>query len=105
MLAQFFIAIIAFVFVRDYMSNGYIKNAVANVLSQATGAGAENGKSKTDQVVAVVVNPPPVLSVETEQDAELNQEIPKAVEPVPAPPAEFNRIHSRRAQACAPDRS
>ena len=87
MLAQFFIAIVAFVFVRDYMSNGYIKNAVANVLSQATGASTENGKLKTDQVVAVVVKPPPVSGAETEQDAELNQEIPKAVEPKPAPPA------------------
>ena len=68
MLAQFFIAIVAFVFVRDYMSNGYIKNAVANVLSQATGASTENGKSKTDQVVAVAVNPPPVLGAEIEQE-------------------------------------
>jgi formylglycine-generating enzyme required for sulfatase activity len=88
MLAQFFIAIVAFVFVRDYMSNGYIKNAVANVLSQARGASTENGKAKTDQVVAVAVNPPSVFGGETEQDAKLNQEIPKAVEPEPAPPAE-----------------
>ena len=88
MLAQFLIAIVAFVFVRDYMSNGYIKNALASVLSQATRASTENGKLKTDQVVAVAVKPPPVSGAETEQDAELNQEIPKAVEPEPVPPAE-----------------
>jgi formylglycine-generating enzyme required for sulfatase activity len=88
MLAQFFIAIVAFVFVRDYMSNGYIKNAVANVLSQATSASTENGKLKTDQVVAVAVKPPPVSGAETEQVTELKQETPKAVEPGPAPPAE-----------------
>jgi formylglycine-generating enzyme required for sulfatase activity len=87
MLAQFLIAIVAFVFVRDYMSNGYIKNAVANVLSQAAGANTENGKTKTDQVVVVAVNPPPVIGTETEQDAELKQETPKAVETELAPPA------------------
>ena len=92
MLAQFFIAIVAFVFVRDYMSNGYIKNAVANVLNQATGASTENGKTKTDQVVAVAVNPPPEFGTETEQGAELKQETPKAVEPKPAPPPAETQI-------------
>ena len=88
MLAQFLIAIVAFVFVRDYMSNGYIKNAVANVLNQVRSAGTDNGKPKTDQDVAVAVNPPPALDEATNQEAELIQETPKAVEPEPPPPAE-----------------
>ena len=85
MLAQFLIAILAFVFVRDYMSDGFIKNAVANVLNRLQ-VPARNGKPKTDQAVAVAVNPPPVLEAVTKQEAELIQETPKAVEPEPRRP-------------------
>ena len=87
MLAQVLIAGVAFLFVRDYMSDGYIKKAVANVLTQLAGVGANNSKIKTDQDVAVVVNSAPPPDVVTDQETALVQETSLASEPETPPVA------------------
>jgi formylglycine-generating enzyme required for sulfatase activity len=85
--AQVLIAVVAFVLVSDYMSDGYIKNAVSNIIYPSEGDGND---SKIDPEVTIVVKPP------TAQDEVPNQEIavqklPAPIEPVETPPAETQK--------------
>lgn len=78
MLAQVLIAFVAFIFVRDYMSDGYIKHAVANMFEQIANSGSESVNTKADPGVSIAENPPPAL------EAENNQKIVQVQESAPA---------------------
>ena len=62
---QLLIAGVAFVFVRDYMSDGFTKQALANVLNKVASVGTE---AKTDPTVATAVSPLPALEAVTDQE-------------------------------------
>src|SRR6185436_2684689 len=57
-MVQLLIAGVAFVFVRDYMSDGFTKQALANVLNKVASVGTE---TKTDPAVAPEAASPPVM--------------------------------------------
>lgn len=88
MLSQLVIAALAFVFVRDYMSNGYIKQAVAHAFEQVASTGGENTETKTNEDAAIAVNPPASSEVVTKQKIAPVEEAIVAPEPEPVPLAE-----------------
>jgi formylglycine-generating enzyme required for sulfatase activity len=75
---QLLIAGVAFVFVRDYMSDGFTKQALANVLNNVTTA----------------VNPPPELEAITKQEVAPVQEPAPAIEPEATPPVETAAVEA-----------
>jgi formylglycine-generating enzyme required for sulfatase activity len=77
--AQLVIAGVAFVGVRDYMSDGYIKQAVAGVLKQIASSAPE---SKTEPDLATVVQPPPELDAGANEETAAVQQAPAESEPV-----------------------
>jgi formylglycine-generating enzyme required for sulfatase activity len=88
---QLLIAGVAFVFVRDYMSDGFTKQALANVLNKVASVG---GETKTDPAVATAVNPPPELETVTGQEVAPVQEPAPAIEPDAPPPAETAEVEA-----------
>ena len=88
MLAQLLIGLLAFIFVRDYMSNGTIKQAVANVFEQVASDGGASTEIKADESVAVLVNPPPALDAPAQAPAAPKQETAIFPEPESIPLAE-----------------
>ena len=83
--AQLVIAGLAFVFVRDYLSDGYIKHAAADFLNQVAGSGNE---SKTDPDLTAAVSPPPELDAADSQQTAAVQQAPAEAESEATPPAE-----------------
>ena len=81
--AQLLIAALAFVFVRDYMSDGSIRQAIVNAVGQL---GNDSKQAKSDPDVAAPVTQPP--EVAPAQDIATIQETPAAIEPPPAPTPE-----------------
>lgn len=77
--AQLVIAGVAFVGVRDYMSDGYLKQAVADVLMQIAGAAPET---------EVAVQPPPELDTAANEETAAVQQAPAETEPEAATPVE-----------------
>ena len=75
---QLLVAGVAFVFVRDYMSDGFTKQALANVLNTVANVGSD---TKTDPAVTTAVNPPPALEEVASREIAPVQEPTPAVEP------------------------
>jgi formylglycine-generating enzyme required for sulfatase activity len=75
--AQLVIAGVAFVGVRDYMSDGYLKNAAADALKQIAGTAPE---TKT-----AAVQPPPELDAAANEESAAVQQAPEETEPAPPP--------------------
>ncbi len=75
--AQLVIAGVAFVGVRDYMSDGYLKHAVADALKQIAGGAPE---TKT-----AAVQPPPELDTAANEETAAVQQGPEEIEPAPPP--------------------
>ena len=80
---QLLVAGVAFVFVRDYMSDGFTKQALANVLNKVANVGSD---TKTDPAVTTAVNPPPALEEVASQAIAPVQDPTPAVEPEVTPP-------------------
>ncbi len=81
--AQLLIAGVAFLFVRDYMSDGFIKQAVTNALNQLA---SDDTESKTNPQLAVLVQPPVAVAAPPSQEVAALQEakpviVPQAVLP------------------------
>ncbi|MDP1702282.1 MAG: SUMF1/EgtB/PvdO family nonheme iron enzyme [Aestuariivirga sp.] len=73
--SQLVIAGVAFVGVRDYMSDGYLKHAVADIWKQVANAVPE---SKAEPGVTIAVQPPPVLdAAASEETAAVQQSSPE----------------------------
>ena len=89
--AQLLIAGVAFIFVRDYMSDGFTKQALANVLNKVTSVGSD---SKTDPAVATAVSPPPALEAVTDQEVAPVQEPAAVIEPDATPPVETAEVEA-----------
>jgi formylglycine-generating enzyme required for sulfatase activity len=85
--AQVLIAVLAFVLVRDYMSDGYIKNAVSEIFYPGVGDGND---SKLGHEVAIVVKPPIAQGEVPNQEITI-QKLPTPIEPVETPPAETQK--------------
>jgi formylglycine-generating enzyme required for sulfatase activity len=83
--AQLVIAGVAFVGVRDYMSDGFIKDAVADVLKQVVSGGNE---SKADPDLAAAVPPSPKLAAGASQQSVAVQQAPAEFESEATQPAE-----------------
>ena len=83
--AQLVIAGVAFVGVRDYMSDGSIKHALADVLKQIV-SGAPETKAEPD--VTVAVQPPPALDTVANEETAAVQQAPAETEPAAEPPVE-----------------
>ena len=75
--AQLVIAGVAFVGVRDYMSDGYLKHAAADALKQIAGTAPE---PKT-----AAVQPPPELDTAANEESAAVQQAPEETEPAPPP--------------------
>ena len=75
---QLLVAGVAFVFVRDYMSDGFTKQALANVLNTVANVGSD---TKTDPAVTTAVNPPPALEEVASREIAPVQDPTPAVEP------------------------
>jgi len=75
--AQLVIAGVAFVGVRDYMSDGYLTHAVADALKQTAGAASE---TKT-----AAVQPPPELDTAANEETAAVQQTSEEIEPAPPP--------------------
>ncbi|MDO8352538.1 MAG: hypothetical protein Q7T14_03680, partial [Aestuariivirga sp.] len=86
--AQLVIAGVAFVGVRDYMSDGYLKHAVADALKQIAGGAPE---TKT-----AAVQPPPELDTAANEETAAVQQAPEEIEPAPPP------VETETALASAP---
>ncbi len=81
--AQLVIAGVAFVGVRDYMSDGYTRHALADLWKQVANAAPEN-KSEPD--VEIAVQPPPALDVvANEETAAVQQALAESEPAAPAP--------------------
>ena len=78
--AQLVIAGVAFVGVRDYMSDGHLKQAAADALRQIAGA-APDTKS-------AAVQPPPELETAANEEITAVQQTPAESEPAAEPPVE-----------------
>lgn len=83
--AQLVIAGVAFVGVRDYMSDGSIRHAVADVLNQVVSGGDE---TKANPDLAAAVPPPPKLDAGASQQSAAVQETPAEFESEATQPAE-----------------
>ena len=83
--AQLVIAGVAFVGVRDYMSDGSIKHAAADVLKQIV-SGAPETKAELD--VTAAVQPPPTLDTAANEETAAVQQAPEETEPAVEPPVE-----------------
>lgn len=81
--AQVLIAAIAFVLVRDYMADGYIKQSVSNIFSLGDG-----DKAKIDRDATVAVKPPAVPDEIASQEVAPVEKLPVAIEPVETSPAQ-----------------
>ncbi len=81
--AQLLIAGVAFLLVRDYMSDGFIKHAVTDALNQFA---SESTETKTNPQLAVPAQQPAALTAAPSQDVAIIQEAQPAVEPPAAPP-------------------
>lgn len=80
--AQLVIAGVAFVGVRDYMSDGYTKHAIADFWNQVANAAPEN---KTEPDVDIAVQPPPALDAASNEETAAVQQAPAETEPAPPP--------------------
>ncbi len=80
---QLLIAGVAFIFVRDYMSDGFTKQALANVFNKVASVGSE---TKADPAVATAVSPSPELEAVTDQEVAPVQEPTAVIESDVAPP-------------------
>ena len=80
--AQLVIAGVAFVGVRDYMSDGYLKQALGDVLKQVAGAAPE---TKANPNPAVAVQPPLELDTAADEETAAVQQAPEEIEPAPPP--------------------
>ena len=80
--AQLVIAGVAFVGVRDYMSDGYTKHAIADFWNQLAN-GAPEKKSEPD--VDIAVQPPPALDAASNEETAAVQQAPAEAEPAPSP--------------------
>jgi formylglycine-generating enzyme required for sulfatase activity len=78
--AQLVIAGVAFVGVRDYMSDGYTKHAIADLWNQVANAAPE---SKTEPDVDIAVQPPPALDAAANEETAAVQQAPAETEPPP----------------------
>jgi len=83
--AQVVIAGVAFVVVRDYLSDGYIKHAVMDALNQVAGNGDQ---SKADPDLAAAAPPPPELDAAASQQAAALPQAPDEYGSAAPPPAE-----------------
>ena len=83
--AQLVIAGVAFVGVRDYMSDGYTKQAITDVWKQVAIA-APGTKAEPD--LAVAVQPPPALNTVVNEETAAVQQAPAEIEPATPPPVE-----------------
>ncbi len=81
--AQLVIAGVAFVGVRDYMSDGYLKQQLGDALKQVAGA---PGETKTDPDLAD--QPPPEPDIAGNEETAAIQQAPEEIEPAPPPPTE-----------------
>ena len=83
--AQLLIAALAFVFVRDYMSDGSIRHAIVKAVGQL---GNDSKQAKSAPNVAAPVTPPPASAAAPGQDIATIQETPAVIEsPVVPTPA------------------
>lgn len=80
--AQLVIAGVAFVGVRDYMSDGSIRHAVADAWKEIASAAPEN---KGNPDLAASVPPPPELGAAANQQVVTVQQAPEQIEPAPPP--------------------
>jgi formylglycine-generating enzyme required for sulfatase activity len=83
--AQLVIAGVAFVGVRDYMSDGFIKHAVADALKQVASGGNETNANPD---LAAAVPPPPELAATASQQSLAVQQAPAEFESETTRPAE-----------------
>jgi len=81
--AQLVIAGVAFVGVRDYMSDGYTKNAIADLWKQVANTAPEN---KTEPDTSIAAQPPPELDSAANEETAAVQQAPEEIEPAPASP-------------------
>lgn len=88
---QLLIAGVAFIFVRDYMSDGFTKQALANVLNKVASVGTE---TKTDPAMTTAVSPPPELEAVTDQEVAPVQEPTPAIEPEATPPVKTAEVEA-----------
>ena len=78
--AQLVIAGVAFVGVRDYMSDGNIRHTLADALKQVVGTAPETK--------AIAVQPPPELDTAANEETAAVQQAPEEIEPAAPPPSE-----------------
>ena len=90
--AQVLIAAIAFVLVRDYMADGYIKQAVSEIFNLGDG-----NKPKIDRDVTVVVKPPAAPDEVANKEIVPVEKLPAAIEPVETPPAAIEPVETSQA--------
>ena len=81
--AQVLIAAVAFVLVRDYMADGYIRQSVSNILNLGDG-----NEPKIDRDATVAVKPPAVPDEVAKGEITPVEKLPVAIEPVETPLAD-----------------
>ena len=81
--AQVMIAAVAFVLVRDYMGDGFIKQSVSSIWNLGDG-----NEAKIDRDAAETVEPPAASEEITSQEVAPVEKLPGAIEPLEAPPVE-----------------
>ena len=81
--AQVMIATVAFVLVRDYMADGFIKQAVSSIWNLGDG-----NEAKIDLDAAKTVEPPAASEEIASQEVAPVEKLPVAIEPLEAPPVE-----------------
>jgi formylglycine-generating enzyme required for sulfatase activity len=84
--AQVLIAVVAFVVVTDYITDGPLKNAASNILTQVASKGRD---TKSDQDALVAVKPSTVLDKAAGQETAAVQKLPPAIEPPESLPAKI----------------
>lgn len=83
--AQLVIAGAAFVGVRDYMSDGYTKQAIADLWKEVASTAPEK---KSEPGVDIAVQPPPALDAASNEETAAVQQAPVESESAPTPPDE-----------------
>jgi hypothetical protein len=81
--AQVLIAAVAFVLVRDYMADGYIRQSVSSILNLGDG-----NEPKIDRDATVAVKPPAVPDEVAKGEITPVEKLPVAIEPVETPLAD-----------------
>ena len=84
--AQVMIAAVAFVLVRDYMADGFIKQSVSSIWNLGDGS-----EAKIDRDAAETVEPAAASEEIASQEVAPVEKLPAAIEPVEAPPLETQK--------------